>query len=223
MNTEQIAQRLVALCREGKFEQAQNELFAEDAVSIEPEGLPPGALGSVKGLEEIRAKGVEFQARTEAVHALTVSDPLVAGNWFSVKMTLDITRRWARSAFITSAKARSCRSSSSTTPAAPELGTWRGCDESRRAAVRVRRTPLPGGVLAQRRHRAACAGTSPPAGAPIPRCGSDAGRLRTWMARVHATLARHFGDAWNCASSVEPFNATTEDWPPWIARVTASK
>ena len=93
MNTEQIAQRLVVLCREGKFEQAQNELFAEDAVSIEPEGLPPGALGSVSGLEAIRAKGREFQARTEAIHGLTVSEPLVAGNWFSVKMTLDITMK----------------------------------------------------------------------------------------------------------------------------------
>ena len=35
MKIEQIAQRLVELCREGKFEQAQKELYADDAISIE--------------------------------------------------------------------------------------------------------------------------------------------------------------------------------------------
>ena len=37
MNTEQVAKRLVELCREGKYEQAQQELYGEDAASIEME------------------------------------------------------------------------------------------------------------------------------------------------------------------------------------------
>ena len=41
MNVDAIAARLVMLCREGQFEQAQRELYADDAVSIEPEGVPP--------------------------------------------------------------------------------------------------------------------------------------------------------------------------------------
>jgi ketosteroid isomerase-like protein len=93
MNIEQIAGRLVELCREGKFSQAQDELYADDAVSIEPEGLPPGALGNVEGLAAIRDKGREFQERTEAVHSLQVSEPVIAGNWFSVSMTMDITMK----------------------------------------------------------------------------------------------------------------------------------
>ena len=36
MTTQEIAGRLVALCRQGKFETAQKELFATDAISIEP-------------------------------------------------------------------------------------------------------------------------------------------------------------------------------------------
>lgn len=40
MNTQQIAARLTELCRQGKFEAAQKELFAEDAVSIEPRESP---------------------------------------------------------------------------------------------------------------------------------------------------------------------------------------
>ena len=47
MSTEAIAKRLVELCREGKYEQAQRELFAKDAVSVEPEGLPPGMAPNV--------------------------------------------------------------------------------------------------------------------------------------------------------------------------------
>ena len=93
MTVEQIARRLVALCREGKFEQAQNELYAEHTLSIEPDGLPPGALGSVKGLAAIRDKGRQFQERTEVLHSITVSEPLIADNWFSVSMKMDITMK----------------------------------------------------------------------------------------------------------------------------------
>ena len=91
MPIESIAQRLVELCREGKFEQAQEELYARDAVSIEPEGLPPGALGNAKGLPAIIEKGRQFQAAIEAVHGGSVSEPVVAGNWFSVALMFDAT------------------------------------------------------------------------------------------------------------------------------------
>ncbi len=91
MNTQQIAERLVALCREGKYEQAQEELYAEDAVSIEMPGLPEGALGGAKGLAAIREKGRKWQESIETIHGGSVSDPLVAGDWFSVAMGIDAT------------------------------------------------------------------------------------------------------------------------------------
>lgn len=93
MATEQTARRLVELCREGKFEQAHDELYAENAVSIEPRDLPPGALGDAKGLDAIRHKGRQFQARTREVHGIQLSNPVVAGNWFSVALTMDITMK----------------------------------------------------------------------------------------------------------------------------------
>src|SRR6185437_15402958 len=52
MNPQQIASRLAELCRQGQFEAAQKELFADDAVSIEPEaneGFPK----ETKGLKAI--------------------------------------------------------------------------------------------------------------------------------------------------------------------------
>lgn len=93
MSTEAIAKRLVQLCREGKYEEAQRELYANDAVSIEPEGLPPGALGNVKGLEAIYEKGRQFMAGVEAVHGTEVSDPVLANNWFSISLRLDVTMK----------------------------------------------------------------------------------------------------------------------------------
>jgi hypothetical protein len=93
MSTEAIAKRLVELCREGKYEEAQKELYSEDAVSIEPEGLPPGMLGNAKGLKAIFEKTHQFQAGIEEVHGGNVSDPVVAGNWFSCEMTLDVTMK----------------------------------------------------------------------------------------------------------------------------------
>jgi len=91
MNTEQVAKRLMELCRKGEYEQAQRELYAQDAVSIEMPGLPEGALGNVEGLEAIYEKGRQFSERVEAVHANEVSGPMIAGNWFSVAFSMDIT------------------------------------------------------------------------------------------------------------------------------------
>ena len=91
MNTQAVAKRLADLCREGKYEEAQKELYAEDAVSIEMEGLPPGALGNVKGLPAIFEKGRQFNAGIEEVHGGSVGEPIVAGNWFSLVMTMDAT------------------------------------------------------------------------------------------------------------------------------------
>ncbi len=93
MNTEQVAARLVELCREGKYEQAQDELYADDAVSIEMDGLPPGALGNVSGLAAIREKGRQWAANIVEIHGGSVSDPVVADGWFSLALGIDATYR----------------------------------------------------------------------------------------------------------------------------------
>jgi hypothetical protein len=89
MTTQEIATRLVELCRMGQYETAQRELFADDAVSIEPEGNPMS--GKVEGLEGIVTKGHHFMAMVEEIHGGTVSDPVIAGNVFSVAAVLDAT------------------------------------------------------------------------------------------------------------------------------------
>lgn len=90
MTTQEIADRLVALCREGKVEAAQKELYASDAVNIEPYGTPMFPQ-ETKGLDAIMEKGRKFGAMIEQVHAISISEPLVAGNAFACAMQLDLT------------------------------------------------------------------------------------------------------------------------------------
>jgi hypothetical protein len=89
MDIQQIAQRLVELCRAGKYEQAQEELYAADAVSIEGDGRQ--ADGVTTGIDAIRKKGREWADSIVEVHGGSVGEPIVAGNCFSLVMGLDAT------------------------------------------------------------------------------------------------------------------------------------
>jgi len=89
MTTSEVANRLTELCRQRKWEQAQKELYADHCVSIEPAGgeWPE----RVEGMEAIKIKGEQFSAMVEEMHGLEMSDGLVAGEYFTCKMALDVT------------------------------------------------------------------------------------------------------------------------------------
>lgn len=87
MATKEGADRLVELCRQGKIEDTQKELFAEDAVSIEPnDSMGPR---ETKGLEAIQKKGEMFNSMLENFYGATISDPIVGGNCFSIAWDMD--------------------------------------------------------------------------------------------------------------------------------------
>lgn len=90
MNTQQVASRLAELCRTGDWKSAHNELYANDAVSIEPYETP-GFPKETKGIEAIRQKGDAWDKMVKEVHSIGVSEPQVAGNAFSVVMDMDLT------------------------------------------------------------------------------------------------------------------------------------
>ena len=92
MTTKEIAERLVMHCRKGAWEAAQRELFADDAVSIEPYASPAFEK-ETKGSRAILEKGHKFDAMVEQMHSVTVSDPLVATNSFACTMQMDVTMK----------------------------------------------------------------------------------------------------------------------------------
>lgn len=92
MSTEQIADRLAELCNKGDFEQAQKELFANDAVSIEPEASG-GFEKETNGLKAILEKGKKFGSMIEETHSCKVSTPLVVGNVIALALYMDVTMK----------------------------------------------------------------------------------------------------------------------------------
>ena len=92
MTTKEIAARLVELCRNGQFDTVQNELFATDAVSIEPHATP-GFEKETRGVDAILKKGERWNAMVEKVNSLTVSEPMLAGNSFAVSLGMDVVMK----------------------------------------------------------------------------------------------------------------------------------
>jgi len=88
MTTEQVANRLVELCRKGEIQKAGDELYADSIVSVEPDHAP---LKTAKGKAAVQKRGQQFASMIQERHGGSFSDPLVCGRHFSVAMTLDAT------------------------------------------------------------------------------------------------------------------------------------
>ena len=93
MTTQEVADRLSQLFKEYKWNEAQEELFSDDAQSIEPPGSQ--GLETVKGLDAIKKKGEDFNNSVEEMHGGYVSEPLVAGRYIAVAMGMDVTMKGA--------------------------------------------------------------------------------------------------------------------------------
>lgn len=92
METKQIADKLVAYCRKADWDGAHKELYADNAVSIEPYATPDFDR-ETKGLDAIREKGRKFDNMVEKVHSIETSEPMIAGNSIAFRMGMDITMR----------------------------------------------------------------------------------------------------------------------------------
>jgi hypothetical protein len=89
MTTEEVAHNLVRLCKEGKYPEAY-DMYAEDAVSMEMDGLLEGEQ-ITKGKSNIIEGFNEWQSNIQEMHGGSVGEPVVAGNHFVVPMTSDVT------------------------------------------------------------------------------------------------------------------------------------
>jgi len=88
MNTQQVAERLVQLCREGKNMDAINELYDDNIVSHEAKGAP---MELAEGKKAVIGKSEHWYSTVEEIHGGEVSDPIVSGNFFTVSMEMDVT------------------------------------------------------------------------------------------------------------------------------------
>ena len=89
MTTQEIAARFHELAQQEKWFEIQDEFFAENVRSIDPEGSP--YMGYAEGKAAVRKKGEDFVSRITAFHGASTTSPLVTGNPFAVGRQIDIT------------------------------------------------------------------------------------------------------------------------------------
>lgn len=91
MTTREIAEKLCDHCRNHTEMQGLDELYAKDAVSIEPmapEGMDPVS----RGVDAIKGKHDWWGANFE-VHDFKLEGPFINGDKFSVIFELDTTEK----------------------------------------------------------------------------------------------------------------------------------
>lgn len=88
MNTQEIANRLVELCRQGDYQTCYKELYSPEVWSIEPESMPNN---KIQGMEALAEKGKKWNEMMEEFHGSEMGEPVVAGNHFSLRMMYDAT------------------------------------------------------------------------------------------------------------------------------------
>ncbi|MBX7226870.1 MAG: nuclear transport factor 2 family protein [Chitinophagales bacterium] len=88
MTIQEIAKRFEELTQQGRWDLIQDELFADNARSIEPShsNWPPA-----EGIAAIKEKGKKWNEMVEQLHGGFCTPPVIGGNFFSVGMGMDVT------------------------------------------------------------------------------------------------------------------------------------
>ncbi|MCG8458124.1 MAG: nuclear transport factor 2 family protein [Holophagales bacterium] len=89
----EVAKGLVALCQEGKHEDAVATYYADDIVSIEG-ASSPDMPARMEGIEAIKGKN-EWWAANHEVHEMRVDGPFVAedSDQFACVFHIDVTQK----------------------------------------------------------------------------------------------------------------------------------
>ncbi len=89
MEINEIANKLVEYCRTGNFSQCYEELYDHESIVSQE---PAGAMWELAtGMKELEEKGKKWGEMVQEIHGSSVSDPIIAGNYFTCRMTNDVT------------------------------------------------------------------------------------------------------------------------------------
>ncbi|MEL6821166.1 MAG: nuclear transport factor 2 family protein [Calditrichota bacterium] len=89
MSTMDIANKMVALCKEGKNVEAIETLFADDVVSVEATAAP-GMDQTATGKEAVMGKN-QWWLSAHEVHSSNITGPWPHGDRFIVGFEMDVT------------------------------------------------------------------------------------------------------------------------------------
>lgn len=88
MSTKQVADQLIEMCRKGENIKAVEQLYADNCKSIE---MPEVTNQIISGKQAIIKKTQDWFNSVQEIHSGHISDPLVAGNFFTCTMVFDVT------------------------------------------------------------------------------------------------------------------------------------
>lgn len=91
MTTQEVAARFNELAQQEKWFEIQDELFADNVRSIDPENSP--YFGYAEGKLPVRKKGMDFVERIEQFHEAYTTQPVVAGNHFAAGRGVEVTTK----------------------------------------------------------------------------------------------------------------------------------
>lgn len=92
MTTQQVAARYYELAIQNKWSEIHETFHDEDIISKESEhGVPPGIDPITRGKAAVKAKGDTHRTMIEEIHSRYTSEPLVAGDFFSIVLRRDVT------------------------------------------------------------------------------------------------------------------------------------
>jgi uncharacterized protein with von Willebrand factor type A (vWA) domain len=89
MTVQEIADRLVGLCRSGRHDQAYQELFAKHASGHEMPQYPDSV---TEGLDALLAKSAAWAENMGTILSMEVTDPLVYASHFAVGMGMEVEK-----------------------------------------------------------------------------------------------------------------------------------
>lgn len=90
MDTKQVGERLVALCNEGKYEQAVDELYDPNITSVEASAGGPEVPVEVQGIDGVRDKN-KWWMDNHTIHAASTEGPYPHHDKFAVKHHFEVT------------------------------------------------------------------------------------------------------------------------------------
>ena len=92
MTTQDVANRYHELAKQGKWFEIQDELFADDVKSVEPDDAPSRYryLRSAEGKANVRKKAEEWVSRVETLYSSYFTEPVVGGNHFAMGWGVDV-------------------------------------------------------------------------------------------------------------------------------------
>jgi len=91
MKTEEIANKLVELCRKNAWMKAIDTLYDKDIVSVEARGMDGESLEK-RGIDQVRGK-TEWWLQNMEMHSVKVSGPFVAHDHFVVQYDINVTNK----------------------------------------------------------------------------------------------------------------------------------